>query len=120
VTDNITVNIDAAEPEVGATLDDLRFLVFQGKKGETGANGRDGQDGAPGAPGTPGADGVSPTVQTEAITGGHRVTITDAEYPQGQSFDVMDGVLAYSFDDDGETLYVENLVDIPDAESEAF
>lgn len=101
---------------VAATLSQLRYLVFQGMKGdtgdsayeeavklgfvgteeewiaslkgETGANGRDGQDGAPG---TPGRDGVSPTVQTEAITGGHRVTITDKAHPQGQSFDLLDG-----------------------------
>lgn len=38
-----------------------------------------------------GADGVSPTVAVTAITGGHRVTITDAEHQQGQSFDVLDG-----------------------------
>ena len=102
---------------VAATLSQLRYLVFQGMKGETGksaydlavengfigtvvqwiaslkgapgANGRDGQDGAPGAPGTPGRDGVSPTVQTEAITGGHRVTITDTD--GAHTFDVMDG-----------------------------
>lgn len=101
---------------VAATLSQLRYLVFQGMKGdtgdsayeeavklgfegteaewiaslkgETGANGRDGQDGAHGVPGR---DGVSPTVQIEPISGGHRVTITDAEHPSGQTFDVMDG-----------------------------
>ena len=36
-------------------------------------------------------DGVSPAVQITAIEGGHRITITDAEHPTGQSFDVMDG-----------------------------
>lgn len=118
MSDNLelTAAITTDEPEIAATLDELRYLVFKGKqgdsaydiavqlgfegteaewlaslKGETGANGRDGQDGAPGAPGTPGRDGVSPTVQTSTITGGNRVTITDAEHPQGQTFDVMDG-----------------------------
>ena len=44
---------------------------------------------ATGADGQDGADGVSPTVSVTDITGGHRVTITDAE---GQhTFDVMDG-----------------------------
>lgn len=38
-----------------------------------------------------GDDGVSPSVTVTPITGGHRVTITDAAHPQGQSFDVMDG-----------------------------
>lgn len=38
-----------------------------------------------------GDDGVSPSVTVTPITGGHRVTITDAEHPQGQSIDVMDG-----------------------------
>lgn len=47
--------------------------------------------GETGAPGDAGADGVSPDVTITAITGGHRVTITDADHPQGQSFDVMDG-----------------------------
>ena len=98
MSDNLelTAAITTEEPEVAATLDELRYLVFQGMKGETGdsayeeavklgfegteeewlaslkgdtgANGRDGQDGAPGAPGADGEDGVSPTVQTAAIT----------------------------------------------------
>ena len=38
-----------------------------------------------------GEDGVSPTVTITTITGGHRVTITDADHPSGQTFDVMDG-----------------------------
>lgn len=44
-----------------------------------------------GATGAAGADGVSPEVTITSITGGHRVTITDADHPSGQSFDVMDG-----------------------------
>lgn len=44
-----------------------------------------------GATGAAGADGVSPDVTITSITGGHRVTITDADHPSGQSFDVMDG-----------------------------
>ena len=50
-----------------------------------------GQDGSPGQPGQDGSDGVSPEVTITSITDGHRVTITDADHPQGQSFDVMDG-----------------------------
>lgn len=38
-----------------------------------------------------GEDGYSPEVTITTITGGHRVTITDKDHPQGQSFDVMDG-----------------------------
>lgn len=37
-----------------------------------------GKDGDHGQPGQPGNDGVSPTVAVTAITGGYRVTITDA------------------------------------------
>lgn len=44
-----------------------------------------------GPPGPAGQDGVSPEIEIETITGGHTVTITDAEHPSGQSFDVMDG-----------------------------
>lgn len=42
-----------------------------------------------GDPGEDGQDGVSPTVETASITGGHRVTITDANGTK--TFDVMDG-----------------------------
>ena len=46
---------------------------------------------AVGPPGPAGEDGVSPEVTIAQISGGHSVTITDAEHPAGQSFDVMDG-----------------------------
>lgn len=58
---------------------------IRGATGATGPAGADGTDGADGA------DGVSPEVTITTITGGHRVKITDADHPQGQSFDVMDG-----------------------------
>ncbi len=38
-----------------------------------------------------GEDGVAPEVTIETITGGHRITITSAAHPDGQSFDVMNG-----------------------------
>lgn len=56
-----------------------------------GAQGQQGPAGPAGADGSDGEDGVSPEVTITAITGGHRVTITDADHPLGQSFDVMDG-----------------------------
>lgn len=48
-----------------------------------------GEDGVIGKDGEPGEDGVSPSVEVEAISGGHKVTITDATGPK--SFEVMDG-----------------------------
>jgi hypothetical protein len=64
----------------------LQFVrVRDGEQGETGATG------AQGAQGEKGTDGVSPSVTVTDITGGHRVTITDADHPQGVSFDVMNG-----------------------------
>jgi len=60
-----------------------------GAPGQDGAPGRDGVDGKDGAPGQDGKDGVSPLVTVADITGGHRVTISDADGTQ--SFDVMDG-----------------------------
>lgn len=64
----------------------------KGDKGDTGAKGEKGDKGdtgASGRDGTAGADGISPTVSITVITGGHRITITDAD---GQhSVDVMDG-----------------------------
>ena len=47
--------------------------------------------GADGTDGTDGEDGFSPAVTITSIPGGHQVNITDAEHPQGQSFNVMDG-----------------------------
>ena len=49
----------------------------------TGEDGQDGQDGQDGE------DGISPTLTVVAITGGHRITITDVNGTV--SFDVMDG-----------------------------
>ena len=50
-----------------------------------------GATGATGESGAAGSDGVSPGVAIAEIIGGHSVTITDAEHPLGQTFDVMDG-----------------------------
>ena len=46
-------------------------------------------DGVDGTDGTDGTDGFSPTISITEITGGHTVTITDAEGEH--TFDVMDG-----------------------------
>ena len=64
----------------------------QGEPGPTGPQGppgADGQAGATGPTGADGQDGVSPTVTTETISGGTRVTITDAS--GAHEFDVMNG-----------------------------
>lgn len=56
------------------TTQTVQFTVPQGDAGQPGADG---------------ADGVSPVVSVSAITGGHRITITDAKGTE--TFDVMDG-----------------------------
>lgn len=66
-----------------------------------------------------GDDGVSPSVTVTPITGGHRVTITDTEHPQGQSFNVLDGAIVGTLQADG-TLYVEDMELVPDYDTEAF
>ena len=53
--------------------------------------------------GVKGDDGVSPEVTIEEIEGGHSVKITDAEHPDGQTFNVMDGQDGAS--DAGEVTY---------------
>ena len=66
----------------------------QGPKGDTGATGATGPQGPSGANGANGADGISPTVTLEEITtgtGGMRIIITDAEHPDGQIFEIMNG-----------------------------
>lgn len=60
--------------------DTYDIIAPKGPAGENGSDGADGEDGS---------DGVSPVVSVEEITGGHRVTITDAEGTK--TFDVMDG-----------------------------
>ena len=60
-----------------------------GPAGPAGADGQDGADGQNGQDGADGADGYSPTVSITDITGGHRVTITDAN--GAHSYDVLDG-----------------------------
>ena len=90
---SITVSIadvTALEPNqspyvtnTGTSTDPIFHLFIpKGAKGDPGTNGTNG---------TNGTDGVSPEVTISAITGGHRVTITDKDHPSGQSFDVMDG-----------------------------
>ena len=80
--------LDDAEEALAAIPNTIDTALAEAKAsgefdGPPGQDGRDGQDGAPGQ------DGVSPTVEVTEITGGHRVTITDAE--GDHPFDVMDG-----------------------------
>ena len=55
-------------------------------------NGSNGQNGAPGTAGTNGADGSSPVIVINTITGGHSMTIVDKDHPNGQTFNIMDGI----------------------------
>lgn len=79
-TSTLTPGSDATVTNSGTATDPI--LNFGIPAGVAGQNGQDGADGA---------DGVSPTVTIGTITGGHSVTITDADHPTGQSFNVMDG-----------------------------
>lgn len=58
-------------------------------KGDKGDPGEPGDDGAPGSPGADGEDGFSPTVATEDVEGGVKVTITDKDGPH--EFTLEDG-----------------------------
>ena len=60
-----------------------------GQDGYTPVKGKDYFDGVDGKDGSNGKDGVSPAVSVSAITGGHRITITDASGTK--TVDVMDG-----------------------------
>ena len=67
----------------------------RGEKGETGERGpqgkagQQGPKGEKGDTGTNGKDGISPTLSVTPISGGHRISITDAT--GSKSFDVIDG-----------------------------
>ena len=58
-------------------------------KGDKGDPGEPGDDGAPGSPGADGEDGFSPTVATEDVESGVKVTITDKDGPH--EFTLEDG-----------------------------
>lgn len=76
-------------------LTDEQKEMLRGYPGEDGQDGKDGADGYTPVKGKDyfdgedGRDGVSPTVSVVAISGGHRVSITDANGTK--TFDVMDG-----------------------------
>ena len=65
------------------------FNVLNGTNGVNGYTPVKGVDYFDGSDGTNGTDGISPTLSVEAITGGHKVNITDVNGTQ--SFNVMDG-----------------------------
>ena len=65
---------------------------IQGETGPQGIQGETGPQGEQGPAGQDGADGVSPTVTVTDITGGHRVSITDAEGTQTFDVTVLSGV----------------------------
>ena len=59
--DNINVNVALDEPAVAANLDQLRYLVFEGKKGDKGDTGATGPQGPQGPQGEPGESGSGET-----------------------------------------------------------
>ena len=73
------------------------LITFGIPAGQNGTNGTDGTDGIDGT------DGVSPEVTIASITGGHSVTITDADHPTGQTFNVMDGAQGNPTEVNGKT-----------------
>ena len=74
-----SVEVTASGPDTAKVF----TFTFKNLKGAQGAQGEQG------IPGSAGSDGISPVVSVETISGGHRITITDAE--GSQSFDVLDG-----------------------------
>lgn len=80
-----TVTITDKDGDHSFTIND----GADGEPGEKGADGEPGKNGEDGAPGADGKDGVSPTVKTDSISGGTRVTITDADGEH--TFDVLNG-----------------------------
>lgn len=88
ITD-ITTNADGSLTFTLANGDTITSGSLKGPQGDLGPQGIPGPSGQDGADGTDGTDGVSPTIEVSSITGGHRLTITDAE--QTQIVDVMDG-----------------------------
>lgn len=108
---------NANGPVLAASLSELRYLVFQGMAGasayelavELGFEGTEAEwlSSLKGESGAQGVDGVSPTLAVTTITGGHRLTITDAN--GSRTVEVMDGansggaadVVVIRIEDDG-------------------
>ena len=82
------VTVQASGPDT-AKVFSFSFTGLKGATGEQGPQGVQGPQGNPGADGADGEDGFSPTVSVMDISGGHRITITDASGPP--VFNVMDG-----------------------------
>lgn len=95
VTQSIRGNLikQFAEQGIEAALAEAKASgEFDGKDGEDGQDGKDGYTPVKGkdyTDGEDGKDGVSPTITVTNITGGHRLTITDATGTK--TVDVMDG-----------------------------
>lgn len=82
--------LEAGSDATASYSDGLLTLgIPRGDRGATGEKGDKGDRGETGQTGPAGADGFSPIVAVTSITGGHEVSIEDAE--QTQTFDVMDG-----------------------------
>ena len=77
---NATEPPEAAQPWVDRVLDAAKRAEEAAEKAESGGSG---------SGGTTGNDGFSPVISVEAIDGGHRVSVTDAEGTK--TFDVLDG-----------------------------
>ena len=95
---NITSNVQSDKTVVvvhytDGTADTFNVLAGpQGERGPQGLTGATGPMGPEGPAGADGQDGFSPEVTITSITGGHAVKITDEDHPEGQTFNVMDGV----------------------------
>lgn len=85
-TDYIPSPIDDWLTRANAALAEIPETIDEALQEAKDSGEFDGQDGAPGADG---ADGFSPTVSVTEITGGHQLTVTDAE--GDHTFSVMDG-----------------------------
>ncbi len=88
LVDQILAACQAAQTAAQAAQDAAEDAeeVAQSVRDDADSGAFDGEDGAPGRDGT---DGVSPTLTVSDITGGHRITITDASGTR--TVDVMDG-----------------------------
>lgn len=96
MSEDITVHVEPEEPEVAVMLEELRYLVFEGKAGDS-------------------AYDIAVSLGFSGTKAEWIASLMGEAGPRGEP-----GQLYYELRDNGETLYIENLTRLENLDEEAF